>query len=235
MERILVVDDEREIADLIKIYLTKEGYKVITANSGAQALAILEREPVQLLILDIMMPGLNGLELCRRVRRDSNVPIIFLSARAGDMDKVEGLMVGGDDYLTKPFNMLELTARVRAQLRRYLQLGSSGGAAGSSLVIGGLVVNIDMHQVSVEGREIKLTPTEFSILALLAASPGRVFPAEEIYSRVWQERFFDSDNTVMVHIRKLREKIEDNPRQPRYIKTVWGVGYKLEPEGGSLR
>lgn len=228
MERILVVDDEVEIADLIEIHLRNEGYHVVKAASGQQALDALAGRDVQLVILDIMMSGMDGLEVCRRVRRETNIPIIFLSAKAEDMDKIMGLSTGADDYLTKPFNMLELLARVKAQLRRYLQLNpKTSGENNQTIDLIDLVIDQLSHQVTVYGQEVHLTPTEFNILLLLASHPGRVFGAEEIFSRVWQEKYFESNNTVMVHIRKLREKLELNPQEPRLIKTVWGIGYKL--------
>lgn len=235
MEHILVVDDEVEIADLIEIHLTNEGYRVSKAASGAQALQLLQTETVHLIILDIMMSGMDGLEVCRRVRRESNTPIIFLSAKAEDMDKILGLSTGADDYLTKPFNMLELLARVKAQLRRYLQLNPRPEQASSPDVIdlGELVIDQLSHLVAAYGQDVHLTPTEFDILVLLASHPGRVFSAEEIFSRVWQEKYFDSNNTVMVHIRKLREKLEIDPQHPQLIRTVWGIGYKLTVHQGS--
>ena len=233
MERILVVDDEVEIAELIEIHLQNEGYAVVKAHSGKQALAALEEQTIHLIILDIMMNEMDGLEVCRRVRRQSNIPILFLSAKSEAMDKILGLSTGADDYLTKPFNMLELLARVKAQLRRYLQLNPvTGGDSGEVIDLGDIRIDRLSHQTFAYDREIHLTPTEFEILLLLASHPGRVFGAEEIFSRVWQEKYFESNNTVMVHIRKLREKVELNPQQPRLIKTVWGIGYKLNLDKG---
>ncbi|MCX8129209.1 MAG: response regulator transcription factor [Clostridia bacterium] len=231
-ETVLVVDDEKEIADLIEIYLSNEGYRVLKAYSGIEGLSIVEKESLQLVILDIMMPGMDGLELCRRIRREWNIPILMLSAKSQDIDKIMGLSTGADDYLTKPFNPLELIARVKSQLRRFLQLNPQNNPAAegyeSSITVNGLCINTRNHSVSVYGNEISLTPTEFGILHLLASNRGRVFSSEEIFERVWKERYFESDNTVMVHIRKIREKTEENPRKPVFIKTVWGVGYKIE-------
>lgn len=233
MERILVVDDEVEIAELIEIHLQNEGYAVVKAHSGRQALTALEQQTIHLIILDIMMNEMDGLEVCRRVRRQSNIPILFLSAKSEAMDKILGLSTGADDYLTKPFNMLELLARVKAQLRRYLQLNPVNSTENSEVIdLSELRIDRLNHQVIVYGQEIHLTPTEFEILLLLASYPGRVFGAEEIFSRVWQEKYFESNNTVMVHIRKLREKVELNPQEPRLIKTVWGIGYKLNLDKG---
>lgn len=227
---ILVVDDEQAIADLIEIHLLAEGYKVSKASSGTEALRLVEAQEPDLVILDIMMPGMDGLEVCRAIRRDRNVPILMLSAKSEDIDKILGLKTGADDYLTKPFNPLELVARVRAQLRRYLTLNPAGTAAPRSEVIsvGGLEIDRDGRSVSKDGRPVALTPTEYEILLLLAANPGRVFGSEEIFERVWKERYFESNNTVMVHVRRLREKVEDDPSHPTLIKTVWGVGYKIE-------
>jgi len=229
-ETILIVDDEKEIADLIEIHLVNEGYQVIKAADGRQALDILAQEDIHLMILDIMMPGIDGLEVCRRTRKEGVIPIIMLSAKSQDMDKIMGLSTGADDYLTKPFNVLELLARVKSQLRRYLYLNPQTRPASveGHVNIRGLTIDEQSHQVRIYDREVALTPTEFAILLLLARHPGQVFSAEEIFKAVWAERYYESNNTVMVHIRKIREKIEDDPRQPLYIKTVWGVGYKLE-------
>jgi two-component system, OmpR family, response regulator VanR len=227
---ILIVDDEKEIADLIEIHLTNEGFKVFKAAGGSQALKMLEEQSIQLAILDIMMPGIDGLELCRRIRQDMNIPIIMLSSKSQDMDKIVGLSTGADDYLTKPFNVIELMARVKSQLRRYLYLNPSIEIQTSAdrIAVGDLILNKASHLATVGDREIKLTATEFDILLLLTSHPGRVFSAEEIFRRVWKERYYSSNNTVMVHIRKIREKIEDDPNKPNRIKTVWGVGYKIE-------
>jgi DNA-binding response OmpR family regulator len=228
---ILVVDDEAEIADLIEIHLLSEGYRVIKANTGAAALDLLERHGADLVILDVMMPGMDGFEVCRRIRERRNIPILMLSARSQTQDKVLGLMTGADDYLTKPFNPLELTARVKAQLRRFTSLNPAHALPHREGVISvrGLEINTIKHTVILDGcRQVNLTPTEYDILALLAGSPGRVYSSEEVFELVWHETYLQSNNTVMVHIRKIREKIEDDPAHPAYIKTVWGVGYKVE-------
>ncbi len=229
-----MVDDEVEIAELIEIHLQNEGYAVVKAHSGKQALAALEEQTIHLIILDIMMNEMDGLEVCRRVRRQSNIPILFLSAKSEAMDKILGLSTGADDYLTKPFNMLELLARVKAQLRRYLQLNPVNNAGSDEVIdLGDIRIDRLNHQAFAYDREVHLTPTEFEILLLLASHPGRVFGAEEIFSRVWQEKYFESNNTVMVHIRKLREKVELDPQQPLLIRTVWGIGYKLNLDRGN--
>ena len=228
-EKILVVDDEKEIRDLIEIYLKNEGFQIIKASNGREALEILEEEEVHLIILDIMMPEMDGIKACMKIREEKNMPIIMLSAKAEDMDKIFGLTTGADDYVTKPFNPLELIARVKSQIRRYTKLNSNAAAAtGEEIEIDDLVINVSTHQVKINGEEIKLTPREFDILELLARNRGMVFSMERIYQKVWKEDFFDAPNTVMVHVRKIREKIEKDPRNPQYIKTVWGVGYKIE-------
>lgn len=227
-ETILIVDDEREIRDLIEIYLKNEGYRTIKASNGLEAVELLEKEDVQLIILDIMMPKMDGIKTCLKIREDKNMPIIMLSAKTQDMDKILGLTTGADDYVTKPFNPLELVARVKSQIRRYTKLNGNGLSSSNEIEIDNLIINTATHEVKIEGREIKLTPREFDILELLARNRGIVFSIERIYELVWKEAFYESDNTVMVHIRKIREKIEENPRKPIYIKTVWGVGYKIE-------
>jgi|SRR5690625_296197 len=229
-ETILVIDDEKEIRDLISIYLKNEGYNVIEASDGGEGLDILRDNQVHLIVLDIMMPKLNGIEMCIKVREIAEMPIIMLSAKTQDMDKIMGLTTGADDYITKPFNPLELVARVKSQLRRYMRMSSGRLQNENEIEIGEMLINVSTHEVTVEDREIKLTPREFSILELLSRNCGIVFSAEKIYEKVWKEQSFQSDNTVMVHIRKIREKIEDNPRKPVFIKTVWGVGYKIEKE-----
>ncbi|MDO5416060.1 MAG: response regulator transcription factor [Lachnospiraceae bacterium] len=229
--RILVVDDEKEIADLIEIYLVSDGYKVLKANNAEEGLAVLEKEEVHLVLLDIMMPGMNGLEMCKKIRETNNIPIIMLSAKSTDLDKILGLGTGADDYVTKPFNPLELTARVKSQLRRYTQLNpnSSVHSTGKNeITIKGLTINKDNHKVMVDGEEIKLTPIEFDILFLLASNPGRVFSTDEIFENVWNEKVYEANNTVMVHIRRLRGKMKEDTRQNKIITTVWGVGYKIE-------
>jgi len=228
---ILIVEDDPAIADLIEIHLLNEGHVVRKAGDGPSALKILDAEPIHLVILDLMLPGPDGLEICRRIRKSRNVPILILSAKSTDMDKVLGLTTGADDYLAKPFNVLELLARVKSLLRRSLVLnaGTLPGSEEKKIKAGGLIMNRDRRTVNADGRDIRLTATEFDILYLLAAHPGRVFGAEEIFRTVWADRYYDSNNTVMVHIRKIREKIEDNPGRPLRIRTVWGVGYKYEP------
>jgi two-component system, OmpR family, response regulator VanR len=228
--RILIVDDEKEIADLIEIHLGNEGFKAHKAANGQQALNALAEHRIQLVILDIMMPGIDGLELCRRIRRSMNIPILMLSAKSQDMDKVMGLSTGADDYLAKPFNVIELMARVKSQLRRYLDLNPNIGREpdGDRIVAGDLFMDRASHQTTVADREVLLTATEFDILFLLAGNPGRVFSAKQIFRKVWKEHYHSSNNAVMVHIRKIREKIEDDPGKPNRIRTVWGVGYKFE-------
>lgn len=228
IETILVVDDEKEIRDLIGIYLANEGYKVIKAANGLEALNHLEKEETDLIILDIMMPSMDGIEACIKIRENKNMPIIMLSAKSEDMDKILGLTTGADDYITKPFNPLELIARVKSQLRRYKKLNAVQEKNEGVIEVDDLLINMNTHEVKISDKEIKLTPREFDILCLLAKNKGIVFSIEKIYESVWNEEFFESDNTVMVHIRKIREKIEEEPRKPRFIKTVWGVGYKIE-------
>ena len=233
-ERILIVDDEKEIRDLIDIYLKGEGYETIKAENGEEALNMLSNNDVDLIILDIMMPKVNGIEACLKIREEREMPIIMLSAKSEDMDKILGLNTGADDYLTKPFNPLELVARVKSQLRRYKRFNKTivkeelEVREDNILYIDEISINLETHEVFKEGEEIKLTPTEFDILVLLGENRGKVFSIENIYNSVWKQDFMQSDNTVMVHIRKLREKIEDNPRSPKFVKTVWGVGYKID-------
>lgn len=229
-ETILVVDDEKEIRDLIAIYLKNEGYKVLQANNGEEGLAIIRKNQVHLIVLDIMMPKIDGIHMCMKVREIADMPIIMLSAKTQDIDKILGLTTGADDYVTKPFNPLELIARIKSQLRRYMKMGSGIAQNKNEIEIGNMHINTATHKVFVEGQEIKLTPREFSILELLARNRGIVFSTDQIYERVWNEQSFQSENTVMVHIRKIRQKIEENPRKPHYIKTVWGVGYKIEQD-----
>jgi Response regulators consisting of a CheY-like receiver domain and a winged-helix DNA-binding domain len=227
MSVILVVDDDTEIRDVIHVYLRNEGHSVLEASDGVDALDILTQREVDLIILDVMMPRMDGIKACMHIRERSSVPIIMLSAKEGDMDKIMGLTTGADDYVTKPFNPMELIARVKAQLRRQRLLAAKD-AAHDHIAIRELVIDIAKHFVSIRGQQVMLTPLEFAILRLLAASPGHVFSADAIYESVWKERVGYSDNTVMVHIRNLREKLELNPRKPEYIKTVWGVGYKMD-------
>lgn len=228
MERdsILVVDDEKELRDLIGIYLSNDGYNVLKAANGFEAIEIIKKNSVALVVLDIMLPGIDGINTCLKIREANDMPIIMLSAKSQDVDKILGLNTGADDYLAKPFNPLELLARIKSQLRRRCK--DSMAATGEEIRIDDLTINIGSHKVMRGLMEIKLTPKEFTILELLARNRGLVFSIQHIYERAWKEEFVQSDNTVMVHIRKIREKIEENPRMPRYIKTVWGVGYKFE-------
>ncbi len=228
---ILVVDDENEIADLVEIYLVSDGYKVFKAGDAMEGLQIINDEDIHLVLLDIMMPGMDGITMCRKIREISNIPIIMLSAKGSDLDKIMGLGTGADDYVTKPFNPLELTARVKSQLRRYTQLNPNNNTAEkdpSEIVIRGLSINKDNHKVLIDDEEIKLTPIEFDILYLLASNPGKVFSTDEIFEKVWNEKVYEANNTVMVHIRRLRGKMKEDTRQDKIISTVWGVGYKIE-------
>ncbi len=225
-ETILIVDDEKEIRELIGIYLKNEGYDILMAATGLEAMKLVEDKKVDLIILDIMMPVVSGIDACIKIREQHNTPIIMLSAKVEDIDKILGLSVGADDYLTKPFNPLELIARVKAQLRRFKKLNNNHSTQ-KILEEGSLRMNLETGKVYKNDIEINLTPTEFNILKLLWVNKGIVFKIETIYERVWEQEYFDNNNTVMVHIRKLREKIEDNPRIPDYIFTVWGVGYKF--------
>ncbi|MEY9092209.1 response regulator transcription factor [Paenibacillus sp. RC84] len=229
-ETILVVDNEKEIVELIRIYLTNEGYETVSAGDGLEALDVLKSREVDLIILDIMMPRMDGVQACLEIRKEKNMPILMLSAKSEDMDKILGLTAGADDYLTKPFNPLELMARVKSQLRRYKRLNAPmpSETLSNRIELDDLIIDTATHEVHVEGRPVKLTPREFSILELLGRNRGIVFSTERIYETVWNTPYFESDNTVMVHIRKIREKVESNPRQPKYIKTVWGVGHKIE-------
>jgi len=225
--KILVVDDDREIVDSIGIFLSGEGYKVLKAYDGIEALDILSENEVHLMILDIMMPKLDGIKTLMKLRESRNIPVILLSAKSEDADKILGLTAGADDYVTKPFNPSELVARVKSQLRRYTTLGSIGKQNGE-IVIDGLVVNTEKKTVKVDGEDVRLTPIEYKILELLVRNRGRVFSAEDIYSNVWNEETVVGDNTIAVHIRHIREKIEINPKEPKYLKVVWGIGYKID-------
>ena len=226
---ILVVDDDREIVKAISINLENEGYRVYTAYDGLQALDILATHSIQLILLDIMMPRLDGLSATMKIREDRNIPIIILSAKSEHSDKILGLSMGADDYVTKPFNPLELMARVKAQLRRFMTLGDMNGSEKSGVLRSGdLCYHLETRTLTLLGEPVKLTATETRIMELLMRYPGRVFPAEEIYERVWGEPAFRVENTVMVHIRRIREKIEINPKEPKYLKVVWGIGYKIE-------
>lgn len=229
MFNILVCDDDKEIVDAIDIYLSQEGYHILKAYDGLQAIEIMKKEEVHLILLDIMMPNLDGIRVTRKIRETSSVPIIMLSAKSEDVDKILGLNIGADDYITKPFNPLELIARVKSQLRRYTQLGNLATEEKEAVyVCGGLVVNDDLKTVTVDGEPVKLTPIEYNILVLLIKNQGKVFSIEQIYENIWNEEAIGADNTVAVHIRHIREKIEINPREPRYLKVVWGIGYKIE-------
>ena len=229
MFNILVCDDDKEIVDAIDIYLSQEGYHILKAYDGLQAIEIMKKEEVHLILLDIMMPNLDGIRATRKIRETSSVPIIMLSAKSEDVDKILGLNIGADDYITKPFNPLELIARVKSQLRRYTQLGNLATEEKEAVyVCGGLVVNDDLKTVTVDGEPVKLTPIEYNILVLLIKNQGKVFSIEQIYENIWNEEAIGADNTVAVHIRHIREKFEINPREPRYLKVVWGIGYKIE-------
>lgn len=229
MFNILVCDDDKEIVDAIDIYLSQEGYHILKAYDGLQAIEIMKKEEVHLILLDIMMPNLDGIRATRKIRETSSVPIIMLSAKSEDVDKILGLNIGADDYITKPFNPLELIARVKSQLRRYTQLGNLATEEKEAVyVCGGLVVNDDLKTVTVDGEPVKLTPIEYNILVLLIKNQGKVFSIEQIYENIWNEEAIGADNTVAVHIRHIREKIEINLREPRYLKVVWGIGYKIE-------
>ena len=231
MQTILVCDDDKEIVDAIDIYLTGEGFHILKAYGGYDALKILETEHADLMIIDVMMPGLDGIRTTLKVRETSSIPIIILSAKSEDSDKILGLNIGADDYLSKPFNPLELVARVKSQLRRYTQLGNlSQGSNENVYKCGGLTINDDTKEVFVDDEPIKLTPIEYNILLLLTKNAGKVFSIDEIYKQIWNEEAIGADNTVAVHIRHIREKIEINPREPRYLKVVWGVGYKIEKQ-----
>lgn len=234
MYSILVCDDDKDIVAAIKIYLESEGYGVITAYDGKEALEKLSAEDVHLVLMDVMMPVMDGISAMVEIRRRSNVPVILLTAKSEDTDKVLGLNVGADDYITKPFNVVEMLARVRSQLRRYMQLGGSTGAAADSSVLelGNISVDDKCKKVEVDGEEVYLTPTEYDILRLLMKNPDQVFSPREIYQRVWEDEPYGAESTVAVHIRHLREKVEINPAEPRYIKAVWGQGYKFEKPRG---
>ncbi len=230
MINILVCDDDEAIVDAIEIYLTAEGYNVLKAYDGLQALEMIRKNDIQLLILDVMMPKMDGIRATLKIREESNIPIIILSAKTEDADKVFGLNVGADDYVTKPFNSMELIARVKSQLRRYTQLGMRPEEKSTHIYrTGGLMIDDDIHQVTVDGVVVdKLTPIQYNILLFLTKNKGQVFTIEQIYEKVWNEEAVGADNTVAVHIRHIREKIEINPKEPRYLKVVWGVGYKME-------
>ena len=231
MAKILVCDDDKEIVEAIEIYLTQDGHQVLEAYDGIEAVEILKKESVDLLIMDIMMPRMDGIRATLKIREEHNIPIIILSAKSEDADKILGLNIGADDYITKPFNPLELVARVKSHLRRYMQLGSTTIKESEAVyTVGGLAINDDLKEVTVEGEPVKLTPIEYNILLLLVKHQGKVFSIDQIYENIWNENAVGVDNTVAVHIRHIREKIEINPKEPRYLKVVWGVGYKIEKQ-----
>ena len=226
---ILVVDDDKEIREGIKIYLTQDDYQVIEAIDGAEALEAVDKNEVHLIIMDVMMPNMDGISATQKIRNKSNVPILMLSAKNEDIDKISGLHVGADDYITKPFSPMELLARVKSMLRRYFTLGEFEQETNEGVIeLNDLSLDTHAKTVFVEGREVNLTKTEYKIVELLMSNPGRVFSIDDIYESVWEEPSFNSDNTVSVHIRKIREKIESNPKKPKYLKVVWGIGYKME-------
>ncbi|MCC8044951.1 MAG: response regulator transcription factor [Clostridiales bacterium] len=230
MYNILVCDDEKEIVDAIEIYLTQEGFRVIKAYDGEQALAILRQQEIHLLLLDLMMPKMDGIHAIMKIREEYSIPIIILSAKTQDTDKVLGLNLGADDYIAKPFNPLELIARVKSQIRRYTNFGAASEAVASEHVYstGTLVINDDRKEVTVDGEMVKLTRIEYNILLFLVKNKGKVFSIDQIYEEIWKEEAFGADNTVTVHIRHIREKIEIDPKNPKYLKVIWGIGYKVE-------
>lgn len=230
MDNILICDDEKEIVDAIEIYLIQEGFHVIKAYHGLEALEQLKKEEIHLVIMDIMMPGLDGIRTAMKIRETSSIPIIFLSAKSQDADKILGLNIGADDYITKPFNPLELVARVKSQIRRYTKLGNIVPESEVIYRAGGLVINDDTKEVTIDSEPVKLTPIEYNILCFLVKNQGRVFSIEQIYEQIWGEEAIGADNTVAVHIRHIREKIEINPKEPKYLKVVWGIGYKVEKQ-----
>ena len=231
MAKILVCDDDKEIVEAIEIYLTQDGHQVLEAYDGIEAVEILKKESVDLLIMDIMMPRMDGIRATLKIREKHNISIIILSAKSEDADKILGLNIGADDYITKPFNPLELVARVKSHLRRYMQLGSTTIKESEAIyTVGGLAINDDLKEVTVDGEQVKLTPIEYNILLLLVKHQGKVFSIDQIYENIWNENAVGVDNTVAVHIRHIREKIEINPKEPRYLKVVWGVGYKIEKQ-----
>ena len=228
MYNILVCDDDKEIVNAIEIYLEKEGYKIYKANNGKEALNIINKEEIHLVILDIMMPELDGISVAENIREDKAIPIIMLSAKSEDYDKIKGLNVGADDYITKPFNPMELIARVNSQMRRYTKLGSISKKEDNNIYQAGeLIIDDTKKEVYVDGKNIKLTPTEYNILKFLTKNKGRVFSISQIYENVWEEESYGAENIIAVHIRHIREKIEINPREPKYLKVIWGIGYKF--------
>ena len=228
-ETILVVDDEPEIADLVEVYLKSEGFHVFTCTTGTEALACVRREKLDLAILDVMLPDISGFTLCGEIRKEHHFPVLMLTAKGGDMDKITGLTIGADDYITKPFNPLELVARVKAQLRRYTRYNEHERPGGADVIdFNGLVINRGTHECTLYDQSLNLTPIEFDILWMLCENRGQVISAERLFETVWGEKYLDRNNTVMVHIRRLREKMGEPSRNPRFIKTVWGVGYKVD-------
>lgn len=230
MSNILVCDDDRQIVDAIEIYLQQEGYVIFKAYDGEEAIRVIKNNDISLLIIDIMMPRLDGIHATLKIREVSSIPIIILSAKSEDIDKILGLNIGADDYVTKPFNPLELVARVKSNLRRYTSLGNLNKNNRDMFVAGGLCINDETKEVTVDSEPVKLTPIEYNILLLLVRNQGRVFSIDQIYENIWNEEAIGADNTVAVHIRHIREKIEINPKEPRYLKVVWGVGYKVEKQ-----
>lgn len=231
MYNILVCDDEKEIADAIELYLQREGFNILKANDGKEALDIIDKNVIHLVILDIMMPKLNGIETAKKIREDKSIPIIILSAKSEDYDKILGLNIGADDYMTKPFNPLELVARVNSQIRRYTKLGAitrDGNDGKNIFKTGELVINDDTKEVIVDGQNVKLTPTEYNILKFLTKNKGKVYSIEQIYENIWEDEAYGAENIIAVHIRHIREKIEINPKEPKYLKVIWGIGYKVE-------
>ena len=228
MAEILVCDDDKDIVEAIEIYLTQEGHHILKAYDGEQAIRALQSNPVDLLIIDVMMPKLDGIRATLKIREKNALPIIILSAKSGDADKILGLNVGADDYVTKPFNPLELVARVKSQLRRYSKLGSMPEVRKNVLVNGGLVMEDDKKQVTLDGVPVKFTPTEYKIVRMFLQNPGIVFSSAQIYENIWEGDSYATENIVSVHIRRIREKIEINPKEPKYIKVMWGVGYKMD-------
>lgn len=227
-QRVLVVDDDREIVTAIIRLLEREGIEAVPAYNGREAVRRLTEGEIHLMIIDIMMPEMDGISATIKIRSERNIPVIMLSAKTEESDKILGLSVGADDYVTKPFSPAELIARVKSQLRRYMSLGDYNNRSGADIVLGGLALHREERRLYVDGEPVKLTPKEYSIVELLMSKPGRVFSAEEIYERVWNETAFSVENTIMVHIRRIREKIEIDPNEPRYLKVVWGIGYKME-------
>ncbi len=225
--KILIVDDEKEIADLVGVYLQNEGYETVSAFNGKSALSLIEKENFDLAVLDVMLGDIDGFTLCREIRKNHTYPIIMLTAKSDFTDRISGLSLGADDYVTKPFNPLELTARIKAQLRRFTQYNDYSEKT-DTIEISGLEINISTHSCCLYGEEITLTPIEFGILRLLMENAGKVVSTKEIFEKVWGEDYLDSNNTVMVHIRRIRDKMKEKPRNPKFIKTVWGVGYKIE-------